>query len=134
MTITTHNIAGFGPPAQGSHVTSAQGGTMIHIAGQVGADETGAIVEGGLAAQMERAARNVELALQAVGATVDDLVSMRIYVVGWDASMVGELVQGAMAARGDGPPIDTAYTLIGVHSLFTPDILVELEAVAVLDR
>src|SRR5688572_2074155 len=107
MTVTTHNIAGFGPPAQGSHVTAASGGTVIHIAGQVGADETGAVVAGGLAAQMERAALNVELALEAAGATVDDLVSMTMYVVGWEPSMIGDLVQGATAARRGGPPINT---------------------------
>jgi enamine deaminase RidA (YjgF/YER057c/UK114 family) len=40
---------------------------VIHIAGQVGADQTGAVVAGGLAVQMERAALNVELALEAAG-------------------------------------------------------------------
>jgi len=132
MTVTTLNIPGFGPPAQGSHLTAARGGTVIHIAGQVGADENGTVAAG-LAAQMERAALNVELALQAAGATVDDLVSMTIYVVGWDPSMIGELVQGATAARRGSRPINTAYTLIGVHSLFTPELLVELQAAAVVE-
>jgi hypothetical protein len=36
-----------------------------------------------------------------------------------------------MAARRDHPFPDAAVTLIGVQSLFTPDMLIEVETVAV---
>ncbi len=49
-------------------------------------DETGAIVPGGLAAQMERALLNVALAVESAGATVDDLAKVTMNVVDWDPS------------------------------------------------
>jgi hypothetical protein len=92
MPITQHTIAGFPPPPEGfAHVTSASGSRIVHISGQVGADETGAIVPGGLAAQ-----------------------------------------SGA-AARAHRAFPEVAVTLLGVSSLFTPDMLIEAEAVAVFD-
>jgi len=68
MTVTLHNITGIEPPPIGSHATAARGNCIVHIAGQVGADEQG-VVASGLAAQMERALLNVALALEAAGAS-----------------------------------------------------------------
>ena len=39
----------------------------------------------------------------------------------------------AQGANGNGPVPQIALTLIGVQSLFTPDMLIEIEAVAVVD-
>lgn len=125
MTVTRHNIAGVAPP-QGCHATAVRGSVIVHVSGQVGSDETGEIVAGGLAAQAERARLNVELALEAAGASVDDMVKATAYVVDWDPSKLEELARG-----GEFP--DVALTLIGVQSLFTPDMLIEIEAVAVVD-
>jgi enamine deaminase RidA (YjgF/YER057c/UK114 family) len=105
MTITPHNIAGFPPPPEGfSHVTAASGNRIVHISGQVGADETGAIVEGGLAAQTERALLNVALAVESAGATSDDIARMTFYVVDWNPSMFEELGKGGGAARARRQP------------------------------
>jgi len=69
---------------------------------------------------MERALLNVALALDAAGATLDDLAKMTAYVVDWDISMFDELMRGGRAAREQRPFPDVALTLIGVQSLFTP--------------
>jgi len=82
---------------------------------------------------MERALLNVALALEAAGASLDDLVKMTAYVVDWDPSMYEELVRGGAAARAKRPYPEAALTLIGVASLFTPEMLVEIDAVAFLD-
>lgn len=135
MTVTPHNIAGRAEPPPGfSHATVAQGSRTVHIGGQVGTDESGAVVPGGLAGQTERALLNLGLALDETGATQADLASMRLYVVNWDPSMLEDLGRGAAAAGAQlGTPGTPAVTLIGVSSLFTADMLIEIEAVAVLD-
>lgn len=133
MTVTLHNIAGLDAPALGCHATAARGNVIVHLSGQVGSDESGAIVAGGLSAQMERALLNMALALEAAGATVDDLAKMTAYVVDWHPSMIEDLMRGGAAARASVPFRDVALTLIGVKSLFTPEMLVEIEAVAVFD-
>ena len=132
MTVTLHNIADTDAPLGYSHATAARGTTIVHVSGQVGADAAGVLREG-LAAQTEQAMLNVAKALEAAGARVEDLVKSTIYIAGWDPSMLDAFLTGAMAARQHHPFPDAALTLIGVHSLFEPDHLVEIEAVAVVD-
>jgi enamine deaminase RidA (YjgF/YER057c/UK114 family) len=133
MPMTLHNIAGFPPPTPGtSHATAVTAGRIVHISGQPGTDETGALVPGGLAAQTERALRNVALALEAAGARPEHAVKSTFYVAGWEPSMVEPLMEGGAAARADIPFPDVAVTLIGVQSLFTPEMLIEIETVAVI--
>lgn len=131
---TTFNIAGYpAPPAGTCHVTAATGSRLVHVGGQVGADETGAIVPGGLAAQTELALLNVTRAVETAGARVEDLAQLRIYVVGWNPSLWEEFSQGAQAAYQQRPFPEVAATLLGVASLFTPEMLVEIDAVAVAE-
>ncbi len=47
--------------------------------------------------------------------------------------MMEELARGGAAARARVPFPDAAITLIGVKSLFTPEMLIEIEAVAVVE-
>lgn len=47
--------------------------------------------------------------------------------------MFDELTRGGSAWREERPFPDVALTLIGVKSLFTPEMLIEIEAVAVVD-
>jgi enamine deaminase RidA (YjgF/YER057c/UK114 family) len=133
MSITLHNIPGAEPPPNASHATSARGNVIVHISGQVGTDESGALVAGGLAAQTERALLNVARALEAAGASLDDVAKSTFYVVDWDPSMLEELSRGGAAARAQIPFRDVAITLVGVKSLFTPEMLIEIDAVAVID-
>jgi enamine deaminase RidA (YjgF/YER057c/UK114 family) len=131
MTIEYLNTPGVPEPQGFTHVSIAGGDRMIHVAGQVGQDENGDIVEGGLAAQAERALLNLGRALDAAGASESDLVKITIYVVGWEPSMFEQLVAGLGAAQAQRPGPEVPVTLIGVHSLFRPDMLVEIEGVAV---
>lgn len=127
---TAHNIKAF-DPSIGAHAVASTSSKTIYVAGQVGNDDTGAIVEGGLAAQTEYAIRNVKLAVEAAGGTAADIVSMRVFAVDWNPSKIGDIMQGIAAANGNAEPVtDIALTLIGVQSLFTPDMLIEIEAIA----
>jgi enamine deaminase RidA (YjgF/YER057c/UK114 family) len=73
----------------------------------------------------------LKTALGAAGATIDDVAKITIYVVdySWDAV---EALTKAAGEVFDGPPPLTANTLVGVSALWLPDLLVEIEAIAVL--
>jgi len=116
-----------------SQVSVASGTRLIHLAGQVGSDAEGRIVEGGLAAQAERAMLNVGLALDAAGASEDDLVKLTIHVVDWAPEKLAELGAGLMAAGEARPRPRVPVTLLGAATLYEPGMLVEIEAVAVAD-
>ncbi len=112
-------------------VSVATGGRLIHLAGQVGTDEQGRVVDGGLAAQAERAMLNVGLALEAAGASEADLVKLTVYVVGWEPSRFPELGAGLLAAGAARPRPPVPITLLGIQGLFEPAMLVEIEGIAV---
>jgi enamine deaminase RidA (YjgF/YER057c/UK114 family) len=133
MPATHHNIAGRMPPPGSSHATVAPAGRTVYLSGQPGTDAEGNVVSGGLAAQTEQAVRNVALALEAAGARPEDVVRTTFYVVDWEPGNVEQLIGGAMAARQEQAFPDAAVTLVGVASLFTPDMLVEVEVVAVVE-
>jgi len=133
MTTTSYDIPGFPPIADGlfAHVASSTGRLLL-VSGQTGQDASGTVAEG-LAAQVERALLNVALAVEAAGGDVSHLVRLRFYVVGWDPSMIEAFMAGGGAAVAQLPGLPrTAVTVIGVQALFTPDLLVEVEAEAVV--
>lgn len=117
-------------PARGfAHATVA--GDTVWIGGQTGSDVTGNVVErGDVVAQFARAIRNVATALRAAGCSPDGTVKLTYYVTDLEGY------------RRHLPAIGSAYrevfgrhypatTLVEVKSLFDPDALVEVEAVAV---
>ncbi|MEV6360033.1 RidA family protein [Nocardia asteroides] len=88
---------------------------------------------GDFAAQVEQAYLNIGTALAAIGGSFDDVAKLTIYVVDWGPDkypLLGEGVARAAAKLGVDPvkPI----TLVGVAALGEPDLLVEVEATAVL--
>ena len=134
MTVFLHEIEGRPASPFYKPVSVADGGRLIHLAGQVGTDEDGKVVPGGLAAQAERAMLNVGLALEAAGASEADLAKLTIYVVDWDGSKLQEMGAGLYASAEKRPRQPVPITLIGVSALFEPEMLIEVEAVAVADQ
>ncbi len=89
---------------------------------------------GDLAAQVEQAYRNLAAALAGVGAGFEHVAKLTVYVVDWHPDMMGALIAGAVRAAEDlGLDIVRPVTLIGVAALGEPDLLVEVEAVAVIE-
>lgn len=135
MTVEVFNPDGLPKPDVYRQVSVATGSRLVFVSGQVARDAEGAPVGGGdLAAQVDQALRNVVTAVEAVGGTFADVAKLTIYAVDWDAeklSALGEGVGRVSAALGIDPlkPV----TLVGVSMLGEPDILVEIEAIAVLD-
>lgn len=135
MAIELINPDGLPKPEMYTQVAVATGTKTVYLAGQVARDAEGAPVGGGdLAAQTEQAYLNVATAMLAVGGTFDDVAKLTVYVVDWSADKLEGLGTGATRAAerlGVNPVKPT--TLIGVASLAEPDLLVEVEATAVLD-
>ena len=115
-----------------SQIVTSQGGKTVYLSGQVAWDAKQKVVgEDDLRAQTWQSLRNVATAVQTVGGTLADVVSMRIYIVQHkmaDASVVGEGLKEFFPQ--DRPP---ATTWIGVPSLANDDFLIEIEAIAVIE-
>ncbi|MBC9713520.1 RidA family protein [Streptomyces sp. TRM66268-LWL] len=135
MTVKLINPEGLPQPEVYRQLSVASGSRLVFLAGQVARDAGGNRVgEGDLAAQVEQCYLNIATALAAVGGSFDDVAKLTVYVVDWTADkmpLLGEGVARAAAKLGVDPvkPI----TLLGVAALGEPDLLVEVEATAVLD-
>jgi len=119
--------------AQGmSHVVVASGRTA-YIAGQGAYDENFQLTgRDDLFTQALQAFSNLRIALQAVGATPQQIVASTIYIVDLTADKTEILVQ-AMGQALDGEPFPpNASTLVGVTQLAYPEMLIEISAVAAL--
>lgn len=131
MKITYHNIQGAQAPFGYCHATVGEGNKMVFISGQVGTDANGQLAEG-LANQIKNALINVGKACDAAGANTKGIAKVTFYVVNWNASMMQQLVEGTSAAKEFYDFADVALTLISVHGLFIPEMLVEIEAIAMM--
>jgi enamine deaminase RidA (YjgF/YER057c/UK114 family) len=120
---TMHHPAGY------THVVEVTAGRPVFIAGQVALDPTGALIgPGDIRAQARQVFDNLQAALQAVGASFEQLVKLTYYLV--DANqlpVVREVRDQYINTRQ--PPASTA---VEVRRLVRDDLLIEVEAVAVV--
>lgn len=114
-----------------SQAVVTDGQRRIDVSGQVGWDSDQRLVGTDLATQVEKAAANLGLVLEAAGASLADVTALRIYVVEATADDLSPIT--AMLQRHfprDTPP---ATTWLVVSALAAKGLLVELEATAVQD-
>src|SRR5262245_4977371 len=112
-----------------THVVTATGGKTIHLSGQVAVNERGEVVgKGDLKRQTEQAFENLRHGLAAAGATWNDVIVTRLYVVGLKPEHVPIIreVRSRYVSR-EHPP---ASTLVGVSALVGAEWLIEIEAMA----
>lgn len=135
MSVELVNPPGIPEPMGYAQVGVATGSRTVYVSGQVARTADGSRVgEGDLAAQVEQAYTNLLAALAGVGASYADVAKVTVYVVGLDEATLGPFVEGAMrVAEAHGIDPTRPMTMVGVASLTEPDLLVEVEAVAVLD-
>ncbi len=135
MTIELINPPGLPDTEMYRQVAIATGTTMVFLSGQVARDADGTPVgTGDLAAQVEQAVRNVNTGVVAAGGSFADIAKLTVYVVDWSLDKMQPFGEGLMRAAIDlGVDPTKAVTLIGVAALAEPDLLVEIEAVAVFD-
>ncbi|UFU07097.1 RidA family protein [Ruania halotolerans] len=112
----------------------AEGSRLVFISGQVARNAQGHPVGAGdLAAQTEQAYSNVHEAVTAAGGSFADIAKLTIYVVDWAPEKMAQLGEGAQrAAERLGLDLVRPITLVGIAALGEPDLLIEVEAVAVL--
>jgi enamine deaminase RidA (YjgF/YER057c/UK114 family) len=134
MPVELVNPDGLPKPEVYAQVGIATGSRTVYLSGQVARTADGDPVGAGdLAAQVEQAFVNVVTALAAVGGSFDDVAKLTIYVVDWTPdklTAIGAGVGRVVERLGINPVKPT--TLLGVAALGEPDMLVEVEATAVL--
>ena len=102
-------------------------GNTIHVAGTTGLDAEGRLAQGGMYAQTRQALANIVAALARLEAGPEHVVRTRIFVT--DISLWEE------AGRAHGEvfsAIRPASTMVEVRRLIDPEMLVEIEADAIL--
>ena len=114
-----------------TQVVTSPPGELVFVSGQVAFDESLKVVGGPEpAGQAVKALENLGHSLEAAGATPADVAFLRIYVAGYEPSHAGAIGRAVSAFFGETPP--PAQTLLGVQALATPELRIELEALAVL--
>lgn len=121
--------AGFGHPQPFSQGVTSAPGHMVWVAGQVALDERGGVIgKGDPGAQSEAALENVQRVLAAGGATLADVVRLTVYLT--DMAHLADV----QVVRARYFPVDPpASSTIGITSLVNPDLLVEIDAVAIIE-
>src|SRR5919199_2592579 len=118
---------GLSKPPTYTHVIRA--GNTVYIAGQTATDEQGQVVgKGDITAQATQVFENLGKALAAVGADFSRLVKITVYLT--DARFREAVTQVRSRYLGQTLP---ASTLVVVAGLARPDLLVEIEGIAVVD-
>lgn len=115
-------------PTGYTHVVEVVRGKTIYIAGQVALDKSGNVVgKGDFAAQATQVFENLKAALAAAGATFDHLVKVTTFVT--DMSHIAALrtIRGKYY-RKNAP----ASTLVQIGKLAHEDLMIEIEAIAVV--
>jgi enamine deaminase RidA (YjgF/YER057c/UK114 family) len=103
---------------------------VIYVGGQNAVDVGRNIVgKGDIKAQTHQVFRNLEVALAAGGATIEDVVKWNVFVVHGQSGHEGfQAFQETWGDRPNPPTISVLY----VAALAHPDFLVEVNAVAVV--
>lgn len=103
-------------------------GNTVHVAGTTATGPDGALVgPGDPYAQMKQALANVATALERAGASLSDVVRTRVFVT--DISRWEEIGRAHGEAFRD---IRPASTMVEVARLIDPEMIVEVEADAVI--
>ena len=120
---------GLAAPVGYSHVVDAPARRLVFVSGQVPLDADGRLVgEGDIAAQTHQVFNNLTTALEAAGAAWHEVVKLNYFLrdVGHLAAVRSIRDEYLDTER---PP---ASTLVEVSRLFRDDILIEIDAIAVV--
>ncbi|MFD1504848.1 RidA family protein [Georgenia yuyongxinii] len=121
------NPVGLHPAPGFSHVSVAPAGRVAYIAGQTAlGPDFGLIGPGDLAEQTRAAMRNVEIALEAVGASWGDVMRRTIYTL--QPTEYETITRAIEEVQGSAE--HPAQTILGVTGLAVDGLLIEIEVTA----
>jgi enamine deaminase RidA (YjgF/YER057c/UK114 family) len=131
MTLECINPSDLPTPATYTQVVVARGTKLIFVSGQEPEDLQGKLVgRGDFAVQVRQAFANLGRALAAAGALPTHVAKITLYVVDYQRDHHYPIIEKARATLfGDHKP---ANVVLGVAAL-SPDYLIEVDAVAVVD-
>lgn len=108
----------------------ARAGNTLYLAGQVSQDKNGKLVgKGDIEAQAKQAYANIKAILTEAGGSLQNIVKMTTFITHY-ASLEGYRKVRSQTFPEPCPP----NTLLVVQSLASPDFMIEIEAVAVLEE
>jgi reactive intermediate/imine deaminase len=115
------------PPSNGySHAVAFTGRTVI-VSGQLPLDQDGQLAGAEAEPQMHQVFRNLNIALAAAGATMDQVVKLTVFLTDLADLPAFRLVRDEYFAADQRP----ASSLVQVAGLVHPEARIEVEALAV---
>ncbi len=119
-------------PKSYHHAVAVEGGRSIYLSGQVAFDAERKIVGvGDVVAQTRQAMRNLKAAVEAGGGTMLDIVQITTHVANYDPGQLDDIT--GTIAEFFSPESLPANTLVGISSLSTDGLLIEIGGIAVTD-
>ena len=117
-------------PAFSQVVVTQANSRTCYVGGQNSVDSSGEVIgKGDIGRQAKQILGNLEIALSAVGAKIDHVIKWNVYVVQGQSPQPGfEEFQRVWGNRPNPPLI----TILFVAGLASPDILMEIDAIAVI--
>jgi 2-iminobutanoate/2-iminopropanoate deaminase len=113
---------------------AVRAGDLLYVAGQTGLDAQHQVVEGGLRAQATQAFRNIREVIELAGGDPENLVHLTWYLA--DGPAARSFMEDALdvtAARNEVfPGVVAGSTAVRVKELLTPQLMVEIQAIAAL--
>jgi enamine deaminase RidA (YjgF/YER057c/UK114 family) len=114
-------------PGAGLFSNCLRAGDTVYVSGQHAGSPQGAVGGTDVFAQTEEALRRVLALVGAAGGSAGDIVKLTIYLT--DMARRAEVSRARRAVFSEPMPCST---LVGVNALVAPDLLVEVDAIAVI--